>query len=240
MTSPPNKDAAGWPTIGGPAGAAPGRIEVFGDAALLLVLDDRIDPLVARRAQAIAAVIDAARSTASAMGRPIAAHASVFVPFDPLAIAIDDVAAIVEAAARTAPTDAEPVGRPPVEIAVRYGGEDGPDLDAIAALHDLDPDEVIELHAGATYDVRFFGFAPGFAYLGGLPGRLVTPRRAAPRPRVPAGSVGIAGEQTAVYPLAMPGGWHLIGRTEARLWDETSPSPTLLRPGDRVRFVPVR
>jgi KipI family sensor histidine kinase inhibitor len=90
------------------------------------------------------------------------------------------------------------------------------------------------------YHVLFLGFAPGFAYLGGLPRDLVTARKATPRPRVPAGSVGIAGEQTGVYPLAMPGGWRLIGRTDTVLWDITRASPATLHPGDRVRFVPAR
>ncbi len=216
------------------------RIEPFGDAAVLLTLGDRIDTELAARAQAIAAAVDAARHAAPAIGRPIAAHASVLVPFDPLAVEIEAVLGVVEVAAREAPLLRAPEPRPPIEIAVRYGGADGPDLDAVAGLHDLRPNDVVDLHSAAIYTVLFLGFAPGFAYLGGLPERLVTPRRATPRPRVPAGSVGIAGAQTGVYPLAMPGGWHLIGRTGDRLWDETRPSPTLLRPGDRVRFVPVR
>ena len=126
-------------------------------------------------------------------------------------------------------------------IAVRYGGADGPDLDEVAALHGLRPSDVVDLHAGATYRVFFLGFAPGFAYLGPLPAELVTPRRATPRERVPAGSVAIAGEQTGVYPFETPGGWQLIGRTEERLWDldPDRRSPALLQPGDSVRFRPL-
>ena len=225
----------------GEASAASGRIIPFGDAAVMLTLAERVDAGLAARAQAIAAAIHAARAAEPGIRRPVPAHASVLVPFDPLAIELDAVTRLVATCADTigdVAIDAEP--RSPIEIPVRYGGDDGPDLEDVAAVHDLRPSDVVELHAGATYRVLFLGFAPGFAYLGGLPPGLVTPRKATPRPRVPAGSVGIAGEQTGVYPLAMPGGWQLIGRTETVLWDVARPSPALLRPGDRVRFVPAR
>jgi KipI family sensor histidine kinase inhibitor len=218
-----------------------GRLIPFGDDALLLTLGDHVDPDLAARAQAIATAIDEARGDEPGLGRAVPAHASVLVPFDPLALEHEAVAAIVRRATGRPRTPAGTVDeRTPIEIAVRYGGADGPDLDEVAAVHDLRPGDVVELHSGAEYRVLFLGFAPGFAYLGGLPAPLVTPRRATPRTRVPAGSVGIAGEQTGVYPLAMPGGWQLIGRTEARLWDVTRRSPALLRPGDAVRFVPAR
>jgi KipI family sensor histidine kinase inhibitor len=220
-------------------------ISAFGDAAVLLTLADRVDPDLARQAQAIAAAVDEGRARWPAIGRAVPAHASVLVPFDPLAIDLDEVRTIVEGCARLADGggvagEVAPETRPTVEIRVRYGGADGPDLDEVASVHDLSPSDVVELHAGATYRALFLGFAPGFAYLGGLPPGLTTPRRATPRTRVPAGSVGVAGEQTGVYPLAMPGGWHLIGRTDIALWDLSRPSPALLRPGDLVRFVPVR
>ncbi|CAN5664833.1 hypothetical protein BH23CHL8_BH23CHL8_25590 [soil metagenome] len=120
---------------------------------------------------------------------------------------------------------------------MRYGGPDGPDLEAVARATGLTSDRVIELHAGTGYRVLMLGFAPGFAYLGTLPAGLELPRRPEPRLRVPAGSVAIAGRRTAVYPFATPGGWHLLGRTDATLWDPTSDPPHRLRPGDRVRFV---
>ena len=226
---------------GPPGSAGEGRIDAVGDGAVLLTLAERVDPEMADRAQAIAAAVEERRANEPAVGRAVPAHASVLVPFDPLAIEFEAVTALVAACAEgigLVPHDREP--RAPIEIAVRYGGDDGPDLDAVAALHDLRPSDVVELHAGGKYRVLFLGFAPGFAYLGGLPPHLATPRRATPRSRVPAGSVGIAAEQTGVYPLAMPGGWQLIGRTEAHLWDATRASPALLRPGDRVRFVPAR
>lgn len=124
-----------------------------------------------------------------------------------------------------------------VEIPVAYGGEHGPDLHEVARHTGLSAEEVVRRHAAGDYVVYLLGFLPGFAFLGGLPPELATPRRAEPRTAVPARSVGIGGAQTGVYPLVSPGGWQLIGRTPLALFDPGAESPTLLRPGDRVRFV---
>lgn len=126
-----------------------------------------------------------------------------------------------------------------VEIPVRYGGADGPDLAACAKRSGLAPDAFIAAHASARYTVAMIGFMPGFPYLSGLPERLAQPRLAVPRRRVPAGSVGIAGGQTGVYPFDSPGGWQIIGRTDLKLFDPHAAEPSLLRAGDIVRFVPV-
>ncbi len=123
-----------------------------------------------------------------------------------------------------------------VTIPVCYGGEFGPELAAVAARAGLSVEAVIATHSGAEYGVQAVGFAPGFPYLGGLPEKLHTPRLATPRTRVPAGSVGIGGAQTGVYPLATPGGWNLIGRTPLALFRPTEREPALLRVGDRVKF----
>lgn len=127
-----------------------------------------------------------------------------------------------------------------VEIPTRYGGSDGEDLSLVAELTGMNEAEVVDLYGGTEYEVFMLGFAPGFAYLGLVPEAIALPRRATPRPRVPAGSVAIAGRQTAVYPVETPGGWHLIGRTDLVLWDAARREPALLAPGDRVRFVRVR
>jgi len=124
-----------------------------------------------------------------------------------------------------------------IRIPVAYGGEDGPDLTEVAAHTGLAPAEVVRRHSEAEYVVYLLGFLPGFAFLGGLPPELATPRRAEPRVAVPARSVGIGGAQTGIYPLVSPGGWRLIGRTPLELFDPRAAEPTLLRPGDRVRFV---
>ena len=123
-------------------------------------------------------------------------------------------------------------------IGVRYGGDDGPDLEAVAAHAGLSAGETIERHAAGEYVVAFVGFSPGFPYLLGLDPALATPRLESPRVRVPPGSVGIGGPWTGVYPGATPGGWHLIGRTDVELFDPLRDPPALLAPGDRVRFLP--
>lgn len=126
-----------------------------------------------------------------------------------------------------------------LQIPVRYGGDDGPDLHVVATHSGMTPEAVIQAHSVADYVVYFLGFQPGFAYMGGLPDCLATPRRADPRLKVPAGSVGIGGAQTGIYPSAGPGGWQLIGRTDLSLFDPLRPEPILLRPGDLIKFVPV-
>lgn len=125
-----------------------------------------------------------------------------------------------------------------IEIPVVYGGAAGPDLAVVAAHCGLSEKQVVELHSSVEYVVWFLGFQPGFPYLGSLPEQLHTPRRAEPRLHVPAGSVGIGGPQTGVYPLATPGGWQLVGHTSLSLFDPERDEPILLRPGDSVRFVP--
>lgn len=125
------------------------------------------------------------------------------------------------------------------EIPVHYGGEWGPDLEEAARHCGLTPAELVARHSGGDYRVYFLGFQPGFAYLGGLAPALAVPRRREPRLRVPAGSVGIGGAQTGIYPAASPGGWQLIGRTDLTLFDPRRDEPSYLLPGDRVRFVPL-
>lgn len=127
------------------------------------------------------------------------------------------------------------VGRD-IDIPVVYGGNDGPDLEAVARHTGLTTKEVIERHSSADYVVYFIGFMPGFAYMGGLDPVLATPRHTQPRLSIAAGSVGIGGEQTGIYPMTSPGGWQLLGRTALSLFDPAQELPTLLRPGDRVRF----
>ena len=123
-----------------------------------------------------------------------------------------------------------------IEIPVVYDGED---LGFVATHNQLSVEEVIEIHSQATYRVYMMGFLPGFAYLGGMDERIATPRKSTPRTKVPAGSLGIAGKQTGIYPLESPGGWQLIGRTSLALFDINSSNPTLLKAGDLVRFVAV-
>jgi KipI family sensor histidine kinase inhibitor len=125
-----------------------------------------------------------------------------------------------------------------VDIPVIYGGEYGADLAAVALHTGMTPQQVVECHSSVLYVVYFLGFQPGFTYLGGMPEQLATPRRAEPRLSVAAGSVGIGGGQTGIYPLITPGGWQLIGRTPLALFNPHEMPPTLLHPGDSVRFIP--
>jgi len=165
------------------------------------------------------------------------AYASLLIEFDPRLVESAEVEALV--LQKMAAEGADQVAETPrmVEIPVRYGGEFGPDLDDVAKHTGLAPERVVELHSSAEYLVYFLGFAPGFAYLGGLPPELATPRISAPRKHVPAGSVAIGGNQTGVYPIVSPGGWRLIGRTSVKLFDPGRAEPVLLRMGDRLRFI---
>lgn len=219
---------------------APPRIVPFGEAAFLVELGGGIDADVDRRVQAVAAAVRA--DAEGGWGCPVPASDSVLVTFDPLSAAAGAAAERLAALLATAPpAPAGPRAQPPtMEIPVRYGGPDGPDLEAVAAQLGLTPEQVVEVHVGTTYRVQFLGFAPGFAYLGRLPERIAVARRDTPRTRVPAGSVAIAGLQTAVYPGAMPGGWNLIGRTDRRVWDVRRDPPALFQAGVLVRFVPAR
>jgi len=125
-----------------------------------------------------------------------------------------------------------------LEIPVRYGGQHGPDLEAVARHCGLSADQIITLHCQSRYQVMCIGFQPGFPYLSGLDSRLFTPRRNTPRTRIPAGSVAIAGDQAGIYPADSPGGWQIIGHTELRLFDPRADPPCKLAPGDSIRFVP--
>ncbi len=154
--------------------------------------------------------------------------------YDPLLADAEALTAKLEAAWSEVGEDQ--AGGNLIEIPVQYGGADGPDLDDVARFCGLSTDEVIARHTSAEYVVFFLGFQPGFAYLGGLDRTLHTPRRAEPRIAVPVGSVAIGGEQTGIYPSVSPGGWQLIGRTSVALFDPSRAEPSLLAPGDRVRF----
>jgi len=219
------------------ASAVP-RVDRMGDAALLVTLGEDLDLGANAWAHRIAEGLLLDRRTDGGLGRPVPGHASVLGPFDPEAGPEDEGRRLLaEVMAATAASAARPDG-PLHHIGVSYGGVDGPDLPEVAARTGLSEGEVVRRHAGVEYRVLVLGFVPGFPYLAEVPKVLDLPRRATPRIRVPAGSVAIAGRQTGIYPFATPGGWHLLGRTDAPLWDPRRDPPTLLVPGDRVRFIP--
>jgi KipI family sensor histidine kinase inhibitor len=165
-------------------------------------------------------------------------YCSVLVDFDPLWMTHAELTArLGDCVTRM---EALPLPEPrELEIPTCYGGEMGPDLEEVARLQGMTPERVVELHSSVTYTVYFLGFVPGFAYLGELPAALLTPRLATPRRSTPAGSVGIAENQTGVYPSATPGGWRLIGRTPVAMFRPDRENMSYLEIGDRVRFVPI-
>jgi inhibitor of KinA len=210
----------------------------MGDAAVVLEIGSAIDDPTLARVTAVARAIAAHRP--AGVVDIVPAFGSVTVFYDPPRSAgYDDLAAellrLAVGSGQVGPLAASRL----VEIPVCYGGEFGPDLGVVSAHAGLTPEEVIALHSGPEYRVHAIGFSPGFPYLGGLPSRLHTPRRATPRPQVPAGSVGIGSAQTGVYPVASPGGWHLIGRTPRALFRLHKSPPALLMTGDRVKFRPI-
>jgi KipI family sensor histidine kinase inhibitor len=210
------------------------RVVDSSDRSLLLVFDDRISLAAHRDVLRLTPLLRSARGVTNV--HP--AYASILIDFDPLRIGrfeMERAAAELFAQAAAAPW---PEPRT-VEIPVAYGGEYGPDLEAVAALTGHTPDEVAAIHSGAEYLVYFLGFSPGFPYLGGMPESIAAPRLETPRRRVPAGSVAIGGRQTGVYPMASPGGWRIIGRTPLRLFEPDADPPVLLQMGDHVRFVPI-
>lgn len=166
------------------------------------------------------------------------AFTTVLVDFDPRLFMHAQVERLIHERFASAPRPQSEQPRT-VEIPVQFGGENGPDLGDVASYTGLPAGRVIELFCAAEYRVFFIGFSTCFPYLGGLPAELATPRLSAPRKHVPEGSVAIGGSQAGVYPLASPGGWRLIGRTALRLFDAKGSPPSLLRMGDRVRFVEI-
>jgi inhibitor of KinA len=207
-----------------------------GDAALLVEFGEAIDPAINRRVLASAQRLEQARLPGVADIVPT--YRSVLIHYDPLVLSWEAVMAWVRTrAAAIGPRSSASSRR--IDIPILYGGEFGPDLDFVARTHGLSTEEVIRLHCSVEYTVYMMGFMPGFPYLGGLPPELETPRLETPRTRVRAGSVGLAGKQTGIYPLDSPGGWRIIGHTSVKLFDPALDPPTLLAPGDRVRFVAV-
>ena len=214
----------------------PPEIRVAGDSALLVDFGGRISPESSRRVDDLVGHLAESPDPDVVNIQP--AYSSVLVCFD--ARRTDH--ASLAGRLRGLLAEGERLAPPPVrirEIPVCYGGEFGPDLGAVAAAAGLSPEDAAAAHAGAEYLVCFLGFMPGFAYLSGLPAPLVVPRLAVPRRVVPAGSVGIAGPQTGVYPVSSPGGWRLIGRTPLVMFDAAREPMSHLALGDRVRFRPI-
>lgn len=206
------------------------------DRTLLVSFAGRIAPEVQVRVRRLVRLLEEAPLEGVVDLSP--AYGSVLIRFDPLRTDHRRLEALVRARLPRLVAVTLPEPRL-VEVPVCYGGAFGPDLEDLARIAGLSPREAAAIHAGTTYDAYFLGFVPGFAYLGIVPPSIACPRLDAPRRAVPAGSVGIAGEQTGIYPVPTPGGWRLIGRTPLRMFDPGRDPMALLQAGDRVRFVPI-
>jgi KipI family sensor histidine kinase inhibitor len=205
-----------------------------GDAALTVEFGNRIALPLNRKVRALALAIE--KAALPGVIEVVPTYRSLTIYYDPLSLSLTDLRLEVESLLERL----EEIPLPPsrlVTIPTVYGGEYGPDLAFVAKHCGLSEEQVIRLHTRPTYHVYMLGFTAGYAYLGGMPKRLTTPRLPSPRLRVPAGSVGIGGNQTGVYPVESPGGWRLIGRTPLTLFDPSWEVPVLIQPGDQVKFV---
>lgn len=206
------------------------------DASLLVSFGEEISVEANERVRRLLRVLEAEPIAGVRNLHP--AYCSLLIVFDPLRMRHAELQERVAEYLERAETAELPEPRE-IEIPVCYGGEFGPDLDEVAALHQMTAAQAVELHCSTSYRVYFLGFVPGFAYLGELPPELVTPRLGTPRKKVPPGSVAIAGHQTGVYPFATPGGWRLLGRTPVRMFQAEREGLSLVSIGDRVRFAPI-
>ena len=205
-----------------------------GDSALVIIFGNEIDERTNKKVHAVARAIE--KGSPEWLIEIVPTYTSVYVYYDPLKIGYSEVVEAVKPFLNAEPKEEK---ARIVEIPTAYGGEFGPDIEFVAEYNGLSVDDVIEIHSKPLYRVYMLGFTPGFAYLGGMDERIATPRLEKPRLKVPAGSVGIAGKQTGIYPLESPGGWRLIGRTPLKLFDANREPPTLLQPGDYIKFVPI-
>lgn len=212
------------------------RFATLGDRALVVHLGDGIDTATFRAVRSISRLLGA--NPPAGMIEFVPAFTTITIYYDPLRNSEAELISYVSDWVTGPDSSVEPRPRI-VEIPVCYGDEFGSDLEFVAQYAGLTPQEVVEIHSAADYLVHMIGFAPGFPYLGGMSSKIAAPRRSSPRLRIPAGSVGIAGDQTGIYPLETPGGWQLIGRTPLVLFSPQQDPPTLLQAGDIVRFRPI-
>lgn len=212
------------------------RFATLGDHALVVHLGDQIDTPTFRAVRSLSRQLETQPPTG--MMELVPAFTTVAIYYDPLRTSVGELTSAVIDLLAKAPSASESPQRI-VEIPVCYGGEFGVDLEFVAKHAHLAEQEVIEIHSSVDYLVHMIGFAPGFPYLGGMSSKIAAPRRGSPRLKIPAGSVGIAGDQTGIYPLETPGGWQLIGRTPLALFRPEQDPPTLLQAGDIVRFRPI-
>lgn len=212
------------------------RYRLAGDRGLIVEFGDSIDPKINSKVRAMARAMETSRP--SGISEIIPTYRSLLLIYDPGVTNPDKLCPLIEHVGNTLETvEAEPYRI--VEIPVCYGNEFGPDMENIQKAHGLTCQEVILLHSSPEYLIYMVGFTPGFAFLGGLDKKLYTPRLETPRMLVPEGSVGIANNQTGMYPLDSPGGWQIIGKTPLKLFAPDRPNPFLYKAGDKIKFIPI-
>ncbi|HIT35727.1 MAG TPA: 5-oxoprolinase subunit PxpB [Candidatus Faecousia intestinavium] len=212
------------------------KLLTAGDSSILLQFGNTIDPAINRK---IAATVQLMREQhINGVTDVIPAFCSLLINYDPRVISYEQIKRRMEALVKIDVTAGDTRKRV-FEIPVCYGGEYGPDIRNIADHAGLSVEEVIQIHTSRDYLIYMLGFLPGFTYLGGLDERIHTPRLANPRIRIPAGSVGIGGSQTGIYPMDSPGGWQLMGMTPVKTYDPDREVPILVEAGDYIRFVAI-
>jgi inhibitor of KinA len=207
-----------------------------GDRAIFIELGDSIDPNVNQRVRNLKLAIE--KASIPGVVELVPAYRSLLVYFEPRQISTLDFREAIGDLLQSL-TSSELPKRRLIKIPVTYGGEFGPDLELVASHSNLSAAEVVRIHSSARYLIYMIGFMPGFPYLGGMSPDIATPRKTTPRLKIPAGSVGIAGNQTGIYPAESPGGWQIIGRIPLELFHPTREPPSILQAGDYLAFVSV-
>jgi len=209
---------------------------IAGDRGLLVEYGDGIDPDINNKVRSMAIVME--KESPKGALETIPTYRSLLIIYDP---AITNPSKLEKEILALEERLSQIKIPPPdtVEIPVCYGGEFGPDIQFVAEHNSITTDDVVRIHSGAEYQIYMIGFTPGFPFLGGLPKVLHTPRLETPRSFVPKGSVGIANNQTGIYPLASPGGWQLIGKTPLKLFTPERSNPFIYKTGDRIKFKPI-
>lgn len=209
----------------------------LGDQAIVIQLGNEISESILRYITSICNFLE--EYSFEGFTEYVPGFTTVTIFYDPLVTDYETVEPMMEEMLEAISEEDSKVAQITVEIPVLYGGPQGPDLSFVAAHAGITEEEVIAIHTSAEYLVYMIGFAPGFPYLGGLDQRIATPRKEAPRIRIPVGAVGIAGGQTGIYPIETPGGWQIIGQTPLKLFDVKRHPPALLKAGYRLRFVAI-
>lgn len=209
---------------------------ISGDSAITVEFGDIIEEASNRRVRELNYAITA--SSLDGIVETIPTYRSIMIIYNPMKFGAKELIDSLRKMEEKIDKLSIPETRV-IEVPVLYGGEYGPDLNHVAEHNKITTEDVINIHSSGEYLIYMLGFTPGFPYLGGMSDRIATPRLQYPRTRIPAGSVGIAGAQTGVYPIESPGGWRLIGRTPMRLYDPSRENPVLLSAGDYVKFIPI-